>query len=373
MVKLNKFHRKNIERILKKFGVPSDVIDISASWDSSLSAEENYSKIKEMAKTFGNSDKALEENYDSGEEKYYEDLQIQEEKKRIQEQIKKEFQEIMKKETSDLKLYYFTLERYIETVLKSKHIHGLFITGKAGLGKSFTVMKTLSKKDEIEFKAILGNISPLELYHTLYDFRDGVLVFDDTQALLKNNQSMSLILSAMWNPTGHREVSWLTTSKKLKCPSSFEFKGKIIFIANEIPHQIEPTISRCLVYKLEFTRNEILKIMLEIAKQSHPILSKEERIKIWEWIRDNTDETTLNFDLRLQKKIETLYIYNKDCWEELAKKLIQRDEDLVLIKQLQESYSMVKNQVKEWVERTGKSRATFFRKKQLLEIGKIST
>jgi hypothetical protein len=215
----------------------------------------------------------------------------------------------------------------------------------------------------------LGNISPLELFHTLYEYRNSnnVIVFDDTHGLLKNKQSMSLLMSAMWNPTNKRIVSWLTTSKKLKCPEQFEFKGKIIFIANELPEDIKPVVSRCLEYELSFSYWDILKIMAEISKQPHPSLTREERQMIFNWIKDNTDETTKDFDLRLQKKIETLYEYNKDNWQELALKLINRDEDLAVIKQLMKEYTTTKTQVQKWIEITGKSRMTFFRKKKLLE------
>ena len=131
-------------------------------------------------------------------------------------------------------------------------VEGRIRQNKAGLGKTHTTVKTLSKHNK-EFKSIIGNISPLELYHTLYEWRNCNLMFDDTAGLLSNKASMSLVMAATWSPTGRRIVQWLTTSKKLKCPPQFEFRGKVFFIANDIPKNIEPTISRSLRYVQSFT------------------------------------------------------------------------------------------------------------------------
>lgn len=369
---MTKAHEKILAKMCRDYGLEVDMVDLKALWNDGITPQENFDKIEQNLKLAGMmTDEKIAKEYQEDEVEAQEQMMLEEERKHIQAQIRKEFQELMKKETSDLKVYFFSLEKYIETVMKAKHIHGLFITGRAGLGKSYTTVKTLSRAKK-DFKIILGNISPLELYHTLYNYRDGILCFDDTQSLLANKPAISLILSAMWNPTNHRVVSWLTTSKKLKAPEQFEFKGKIIFICNEIPKLIEATVSRCMTYELKFRYHDILKIMLEIAKQKHNILTKDERIMIWKWLRDNTDEVTENFDLRLQKKVETLYIYNKDCWQELAKKLIRRDRELALVKQLMESKKLVKTQIKKWREETGQEgRKFFYLKKKILSLGEI--
>jgi hypothetical protein len=354
-----KLTKKLIDKVNKRFeqlGINNP--NWKDYWDDTLTEEENLANIVsgKLESSFGDKD----------EVQHYDQVMAEQERQVIQQEIKKEFKEILGKETDDLKKYYFTLEKYIETTLKAKYLHSLFITGKAGIGKSFTVVKVLSNTVP-DYKIVLGNISPLELFHTLYDYRKSVTVFDDTSGLLANKQSMSILMSAMWSPTNRRTVSWLTTSKKLKCPPQYEFQGKIIFIANEIPDNIKPIVSRCLEFSLNFNHFEILKIMAEISKLPHPTLSREERQMIFNWIKDNTDETTQNFDLRLQKKIETLYEYNKENWKELALKLVGRDEDLVVIKQLVKEYSTVKTQIQKWTEITGKSRRLFFYKKKLIE------
>jgi hypothetical protein len=364
MVKFNPKIRKDLETFIKSFNIETDLVDLKAIFDSKLTYQENKTQIERYIKIL--TKPKIEEKLQEDELEEINRKLTEEEWLHMQEEVKNQFKDILKNETSDLKQYYFILEKYCETVLKSEYLHSLFITGKAGIGKTFSVQKLLSKNNS-NYKTILGNISPLELYHTMYDYRKGVIVFDDTQALLKNKQSMSLLLSGLWSSIQNKRlVSWLTTSKKLKCPPQFLFEGKVFFIANEIPSDIEPIVSRCLEYRLNFTYEEILKIMAEITKLPHKNLAKEERIMILNWIRDNTDSTTVNIDLRLQSKIETLYEHNKNNWQELASKLLKKNEDFILIKQLIDGGKTVNLQVKEWIESTGKDRMTFFRLKKAL-------
>jgi hypothetical protein len=357
--------------MIKKKGIETDLVDISALWDSSLTYGENKAVIGQFCDTFGKKEEKPSKQV-AEEKEHYESIMREKEIKVRKEEIQKEYEKILKSETSNLRKYYFVLERFVETILEAKYNHSLFLTGRAGLGKSYTVMKTLNKeknKKKMDYKLILGNITPLELYHNLYQYRTSILVFDDTQALLKNKQSMSLLLSAMWtaNPDNIRNVNWLSSSQKLKAPQNFDFEGKIIFIANEIPKDVEPVVSRCMDYELVLSYADILLIMTEIAKMPHKVLTKEQRLEVLNWIKENTDETVENFDLRLQSKLETLYEYNKENWKDMAKHLIRRDSDVEIIKQLIAEFRTTKTAVKEYVERTGCSRRKFFYIKKRIE------
>jgi hypothetical protein len=203
------------------------------------------------------------------------------------------------------------------------------------------------------------------MFHILFKHRKNrILIFDDTQGLLNNKQTMSLLLSALFTarPSGKRVVEWLTTSKKLKCPPFFQFESKIIIVANDIPSNIAPLVSRCFRYTLRMEYVDKLKLMYEIAKMPHK-LSKEERFMVVDWIKDNTCEATADMNLRLQAKIELLYEFNKDKWQELAKSLIELDCDLVIVKDIISTTTSAKEQVRKFIEQTGMSRATFFRLK----------
>jgi len=362
MVKLTKFHRKNIEKMFNKMGMDSDTVDVEAYWDSSLSASENYNEIKSLIAT----SQKLEEVYQRDEVEHYEQIALEKEREYIEDQLTKGLEEIKKSTTPELDKYYWELNKFVEILVKSD-IHSLFLIGKTAMGKTFNTIRTLAKQG-VKFKYVVGNISPLEMYHILYNNRKGVLLFDDTQALIENKASMSVLLSALWSATKHRIVEWRTTSKKLKAPPFYEFEGKIIVTLNELPdnEEIRTLLSRCFTYEMDFDYETILKIMLEIAKIPDEHLTKEERFKIVDFIRENTCEATRDFNLRLQKKIETIYKFERERWKDLSLKIIKPDVELLIIKQLMESTKVVKTQVQKWTELTGCSRRKFFYLKKSL-------
>jgi hypothetical protein len=138
---------------------------------------------------------------------------------------------------------------------------------------------------------------------------------------------------------------------------------------NEIPQNklIQSLISRTLFYRFELSFVDKLLCCYEIAKLGYKDLSKEDCIKVVDWIRDNVDETAENFNFRTLIHLFNLYRYDKNSFEKLAMELLQVNPILKLIKELMKNYASVKEQVKEFITSTGLSRATFFRYKAILK------
>ena len=133
MVKLNKFHRKNIERMLKKVNCPIDIIDINAIWDSSLSAEENFNRIKEELKKLGYVN--VEDYYQKDEKEYLEHKMTLEEEKHYRKEFEKRISQIKKSNIRELSEYYKNYYEHIESFLKNKKTNGFICVGEAGIGK----------------------------------------------------------------------------------------------------------------------------------------------------------------------------------------------------------------------------------------------
>lgn len=350
MVKLTKRIKDKIEKHLKTLRIDNpNWVDL---WDSSLTLEENLKNIIGSEETI---------NIDKEEIDYYNTLIEKQEREYITKLIEKDLQTIKNSKSVELDSYFWQLREMLNTFINQNEIHTLFLVGDAGIGKTFNTLRFLAEKN-IPFEYVTGFISPLELYHLLYRNRDKLIIFDDTQSLINNKASLGLLLSALWSATNHRVLEWQTTSKELEAPKFFEFKGKIIFCLNSIPNNIDirTLLSRCFVCELNFDYYTILKIMYEIAKLPDKDLTTEERIKIVDFIKENSSPATQDFNLRLQKKIEVIYKYNKENWQKLAKLMLKEDKDLALVKQLLEKNVKVKDAVKEFVELTGKSRRTFF-------------
>jgi len=124
-------------------------------------------------------------------------------------------------------------------------VKGLVVSGPAGVGKSHTVEVELDTNlgvqsrltgDNAKYDIFKGYTSAINLYCMLYRFSDegSVLVLDDADSALYDEDSLNL-LKAVLDTKKVRRVHWGTNSPILEkegVPSSFEFKGGIIFLTN---------------------------------------------------------------------------------------------------------------------------------------------
>ena len=145
------------------------------------------------------------------------------------------------------------------------------VTGPGGLGKSHTVttalrnagLKDLSVLDEYEvgapvpknaFIVIKGYSTPKGLYRTLFENRHSVIVFDDCDSVLKDAVSLNLLKGAL-DSYSKRIISWRADIKDEDLPTSFEFKGRVVFISNMSSNQLDQAIiSRSMSVDVTMTK-----------------------------------------------------------------------------------------------------------------------
>ena len=264
---------------------------------------------------------------------------------------------------------FYKMRELVKIVVKG-YSNSLILLSEGGLGKSYTVLQTLKEeglKDGEEFVYITTFSTPLELYHILYENKDKLVVLDDTEGILTDRKSISILKSALWSANGRRVLNYHSTTGKLQAPESFEFTGKIIFCINEIGHDkiIQSLVSRCLFYRLKFSYQEKLKMMEDIAK------SEGIATEVMEFIKIYTTPATRNLNFRTLFHIWNAYRYDSDNgkdgrWKELAKALLETNEELGFVLGLIESARPVNQQVKEFITTRHMSRRTFFRYKQML-------
>jgi len=161
------------------------------------------------------------------------------------------------------------------------------VTGPGGLGKSFTVTKALVDcgmqdvslledfavgtilKTAKTFRVIKGYSTPKGLYRTLYENKDGVIVFDDCDSVLKDATSMNLLKGAL-DSYSRRIISWRADIKDEDLPTSFEFKGRVIFISNLASSNIDQAIiTRSMAVDLSMTNKQ------KIERMQHLLASGE--------------------------------------------------------------------------------------------------
>jgi hypothetical protein len=213
------------------------------------------------------------------------------------------------------------------------------ITGQGGLGKTYTVMKTLKESgirdyNDVIAKAAIGeriNMAKVfvtvkgystakGLYRTLFENNNAVIVFDDCDSILKDTTALNLLKGAL-DSYGKRIISWNAESfgKDDDLPRSFEFTGKVIFISNMDQSNIDQAIrSRSMMIDLSMTDDQKIDRMEHIAATAEflPEYSAEQKADSLKLIRELKDECK-EISLRTLISVTKIRAANKD-WKDLA-------------------------------------------------------
>jgi hypothetical protein len=222
-------------------------------------------------------------------------------------------------------------------------IRAMIVSGPPGVGKSFGVEQEIDKATMLDqiagrrlrAEVVKGSATPLGLYQALYKYSDAncVLVFDDCDTILFDDVSLNLLKGAL-DSGKSRRISWLSESRVLKdegIPSSFNFKGSVIFITNlkfdkmksqKLKDHLDALQSRChyLDLTLDTMRDKLLRIK-QIANtgalfQDMDIdaVGQEEIIAFM----DKNQNKLREMSLRMAIKVAQLYKSFPLKWQALA-------------------------------------------------------
>lgn len=171
------------------------------------------------------------------------------------------------------------------------------ITGEGGLGKTYTVTKTLESagfKDISDladfqvgavlsmrkcFTMVKGYSTAKGLYRTLFENNKSIIVFDDCDAVLKDPVALNLLKGAL-DSYGKRIISWNADMRDEDLPRSFNFEGRVIFISNMDQNSIDQAIrSRSMLIDLSMNADQKIERMETIAKSTEFMPEYDEKIK----------------------------------------------------------------------------------------------
>jgi len=210
------------------------------------------------------------------------------------------------------------------------------ITGEGGLGKTYTVIKTLESnglKDISDladfqvgdvlnarkcFTMVKGYSTAKGLYRTLFENQKSVIVFDDCDAVLKDPVALNLLKGAL-DSYGKRIISWNADMKDDDLPRSFEFTGRVIFISNMDQDKIDQAIrSRSMMIDLSMSTDQKIDRMEFIAGLAEFLPEYDAKIKsdALALIREIKDEVK-EISLRTLIAVSKVRASNKD-WKDLA-------------------------------------------------------
>jgi hypothetical protein len=223
-------------------------------------------------------------------------------------------------------------------------VRAMIVTGPPGVGKSYSVEAEVEKAStfdkiagrKIRSEVVKGASTAIGLYCTLFKYSDpgNVLVFDDCDNLFYDPVALNILKGAL--DTGKkRKISWLADSAMLRredVPSSFEFRGSIIFITNlnfthiktkSIKDHLNALESRCHYVDLTIntTREKILRIKQVISNPEFADdykISQVEQESLVGFLFNNQDKFR-EISIRTVIKLIGLYKTFPTRWESVAR------------------------------------------------------
>jgi hypothetical protein len=256
-----------------------------------------------------------------------------------------------KKEMKDPDSLFGIMRNLCQVVCRGAR-NSLIVYGGAGVGKSFVITETIKGEGLVKNKdwfIIKGKITNSALYQTLFMHREGgLLVFDDTDSVW-GDQEAANILKAALDSYDERTISWVSprtinVSKmsdeekeefnasvdermaenpedtKIKLPSEFNFKGRIIFISNLTYDKFDSAVlNRSAKIDMTLTDEQVFmrmkSILPHIGDKAVPMNVKEE---ILEFLRaENINGVLKSPSMRTFVAAEDLYRSGLPNWKEL--------------------------------------------------------
>jgi hypothetical protein len=198
----------------------------------------------------------------------------------------------------------------------------VIITGPGGLGKTHAVIKALAangfkdytlsdtpesaRSKKKVYRVVKGHATPLGLYRELYENRDGVMVFDDCDSVLKDPLSLNILKGAL-DSYSKRIISWKSDRLDEDTPSVFEFKGRIIFISN-LPSTAmdQAVITRSMAVDVSMTPEQKIERMRTIVSEDdflpgYTMAHKRDALDMIQLLCDRVKELSLRTLIQVTK------------------------------------------------------------------------
>lgn len=177
------------------------------------------------------------------------------------------------------------LENLIKMTI-SGAANALFIAGRGGIGKTFTVEKVLKDaglSDGNGYFKNTGTASAAGIYSLLFKNQDSIILFDDSDDALKDQEARNIFKAAtdtkkirklVWNKMGknvvepdeYEDPQELIDANLI--PRFFNFTGKVIFISNLKMDKLDPDgalRTRAFMIEIDPTETEIYDFMETIV------------------------------------------------------------------------------------------------------------
>lgn len=216
------------------------------------------------------------------------------------------------------------IERMVREVA-TRNCPSLIISGPAGVGKTFTVTKSLKHYMqtiapligvEVTYDSLSGTMTAINLYKKLYANRakGSVLILDDMDSVFSNEASLNLLKAAL-DLNENKSIGYFSESHVLNrenIPNEFVFEGSVIFLTNldfnDGPKSLQPHLKALL-------------------SRSHYVdLGLRSPAEMMAWIVKTINESDILGDLDDldRQDIMAFMISNRDSLNELSLRMVKK-------------------------------------------------
>lgn len=260
---------------------------------------------------------------------------------------------------------------------------GLYIVGRSGTSKTYTVVEELRRADATWIRRN-ARMSAMGLFELLSDYPEHSIVLDDVPSLFADKQAIQILLPALdGNPGTPRKVTYKTRDRDERV----EFSGGIIGISNlELRNDplANALASRVVMLEHEPTDDEIASFMKSLAVSGYKGLSSDECLEVVTFLITEMRDFDRRLDLRYLNKAYEDYRQYKDGnaktgWKNLVRTSLRKlptelnvlptkqDEirqQIELVGRLIEKYP--KNRRRQ-IKESGLSQSTFYERLRVLK------
>jgi len=262
---------------------------------------------------------------------------------------------------------------------------GLYLFGRPGTGKTFTVRETLEKFD-VPYAYRNARLTPMGLFELIGEHNDQVIVLDDMSYLFEKSESLNILLAALGNqPNGERIIRY----KRQHYDAMISFTGGIIALSNMELHKKElqqALESRVNCLSFDPNEEEMEALILKIAEDGYAAynMTADECVEVAEFTIEESKKYERRLDLRnlLDKAYADYHQHRLKRtplhWKDLIRSTLsqkaessrhrsgsraeQAAEEEVVAAEVRSKYDSAAEQTAEWAKRTGKSQRAYYRR-----------
>lgn len=208
------------------------------------------------------------------------------------------------------------IENSVSMLCQGSGFYGVVIAGPGGTGKSYHVEKALNAnglKPGIDWVKYKTHMTPAQIYLSLLQNYNKIIVFDDCDDALLNKTTANIFKAAL-ETNGKRVIGWnkadvlaipqglpmsvvqglVANDKKHRLPSQFTFEGAIIFITNLPISKVDAAV---------LTRCDNIDVTLKTEDMAKLIQQRLPDIKVSGFNRASGEEINIATDMDLKQEV----------------------------------------------------------------------